>query len=192
MSKGSFSKNDPRCNRQGRKKTYPQEVIDFISDKSGAMSDKHLSAAINRQFDLSTTRQSVKSLRRYYKIGKGREKYNPCPLLTEKIKDGYVIIKKSNDAVPAKNNWITKHRYLWEQANGKAPKGCIVIFLDGDKNNFSLDNLAVVTKEEQIRLTKSELRFTDPALTQTGIAIVKHKSLIAKRGNGRKKTNAGK
>ena len=68
MSKSKpFTKNDPRINKTGRKKTYPQEVIDFISDNSGAMSDKELSAAINRCFNLNTTRQSINSLRRYYR-----------------------------------------------------------------------------------------------------------------------------
>jgi len=161
-------------------------VIDFISDNFEAMSDKELSAAINRRFNISTTRQSIKSLRRYYNIGKGRGKYKACPVLTEKIKDGYVIIKKTNDAIPAKNNWILKHRYLWEQAHGKVPKGYIVIFLDGRKDNFSLDNLTIVTKEEQIRLTKSKLRFNDPELTQTGIAIVKLKVLVARKSNAKK------
>ena len=179
MSK--FQKNDPRIYRKGREKTYSQEVIGFIRENSGAMSDRELCEEINRRFNLSTSRQSVKSLRRYYGIIKGRKKYEPYPALTERTgRRGYVKIKN------AAGKWVNKHTFLYEQANGKVPKGYIVIFLDGSKDNFSLDNLAVVTKNEQLRLSKLELRFNDPALTQTGIAIVKHRIIIARRGNDRK------
>ena len=187
MIKGKpFTKNDPRGSKTGRKKSYPQEVIDFITDNSGAMSDKQLSAAINKRFNLSTSRQSTKSLRRYYNIGKGREKYNPCPLLTERIKDGYICIKISNDKKPANKNWILKHRYIYEQAHGKVPDGYIVIFLDNNRLNFDLDNLAIITKDEQIRLSKLELRFRDRVFTQTGIAIIRHKIIMSRRGNAKK------
>jgi hypothetical protein len=176
-----FTKDDPRIDRRGRKKTYSQEVINFISENSGAMSDTELCLKINRLFNLSTSRQSVKSLRRYYKIIKGREKYKPYPALTERTDcKGYVKIKN------AAGKWVYKHTYLWEQAHGKAPKGYIVIFLDGGKDNFSPENLALVTREEQMRLSKLKLRFTDPAFTQTGIAIVKHRSKIrARKGSVR-------
>ena len=180
---GSFQKNDPRCNRRGREKTYSQEVIDFIRANSGAMPDSGLCKAVNARFNLSTSRQSVKSLRRYYKIIKGREKYKPYPALTERTScNGYVKIKN------AAGKWVYKHTYLYEQANGKAPEGRIVIFLDGKKDNFSLDNLAAVTRDEQIKLTKLKLRFSDPALTQTGIAIIKHKNkIMARKGQGQVK-----
>jgi hypothetical protein len=180
MSKGSFKKNDPRINRQGRGKTYPQEVIDFIRGNSGAMSDRELCETINGRFNLRTSRQSVKSLRRYYGINKGREKYKPYPALAERTnRRGYVKIKT------ASGKWVNKHTFLYERANGEVLEGHIAIFLDGDKGNFAPDNLAVVTKDEQLRLSKLELRFNDPALTLTGIAIVKHRSAIARRANGK-------
>jgi len=156
------------------------------------MSDRELSEAINERFNLSTSRLSIQALRRYYGIIKGRDKWKPYPLLTEITDErGYVKIKISNDKKPGNKNWILKHTYLYEQAHGKVPKGYNVIFLDGNKNNFSLDNLAVVSDDEQIRLSKLKLRFSDPTLTQTGIAILKlNKKIKARRGN--EKTNAGK
>jgi hypothetical protein len=80
---------------------------------------------------------------------------------------------------------VYKHTFLYEQANGKAPEGHIVIFLDGGKDNFSLDNLAPVTKAEQLKLSQLRLRFSDPELTQAGIAIIKHKNkIMARRREG--------
>ena len=122
MSRGKpFTKNDPRINR-GRKKTYSQEMIGFIRAESGAMSDSELCEAINERFNLSTSRQSVKSLRRYYGISKSRDKWKPYPVLTERTgKNGYVKIKN------AAGIWVYKHTFLYEQAHGKVPKGHNVI-----------------------------------------------------------------
>ena len=41
-----------------------------------------------------------------------------------------------------------KHILIWEEANGPVPKTHSVLFLDQDKENFSLDNLKLVSKAE--------------------------------------------
>lgn len=40
------------------------------------------------------------------------------------------------------------HRYLWEQANGKVPKGYNVVFKDGNTMNCVLENLECITDRE--------------------------------------------
>ena len=178
---GSFKKNDPRIYKGRKKRTYSQEVLNFIRANTADMSDSELSEEINRRFNLSTTLMSLKELRRYYGIMKGREKYKSYPALTERTnRQGYTKIKTVN------GKWVNKHTFLYEQKHGKIPRGFIVIFLDGNKGNFSLENLAMVTKAEAVILTKLELRFSDPALTQTGIAIVKHKNLLMSKLKSRK------
>ena len=95
--------------------------------------------------------------------------------MTERTDDrGYALI------YTPEGKRVSKHRFLYEQAHGKVPKGSQVIFLDGDKNNFSLDNLAAVTRAENAMLTFS-LRSGDPALTQTGITAVRLKNKIRAR-----------
>ena len=101
-----------------------------------------------------------------------------------KLLNGYIRIKN------AAGKWINKHKYLYEQAYGKVPDGHAVIFLDGDKYNFSLDNLAVITKNEQLRLSESGLWFKDPALTQIGIVIAKHKVILSSKINAKKQKTA--
>lgn len=55
--------------------------------------------------------------------------------------DGIVEIKVE------RNKWISKHRYVWEQYhNRKVPKGKVVIFLDGNKTNFEIDNLKLISR----------------------------------------------
>lgn len=55
---------------------------------------------------------------------------------------GYIVM-----IVEGKNPWnghntrpVHKHRYLWEQANGPVPEGCVLKCLDGDKTNCNPAN----------------------------------------------------
>jgi hypothetical protein len=66
---------------------------------------------------------------------------NSLPILSEYIKpDGMTLIKVS------KNEWEYKQRYIYEQYyNINLPKDIMVIFLDGDKNNFDINNLRAVS-----------------------------------------------
>ena len=50
-------------------------------------------------------------------------------------------------------NYIPLQRYIYEQAYGKLKKGEFVIFLDGDRNNFDLDNLVAINRKINGKLT---------------------------------------
>lgn len=72
------------------------------------------------------------------------------PVGTERVsKDGYIVIKVRAEAERAmsKDNWMLKHVWAWEQANGqKLPKGHMVMFADHNRRNFEPDNLVAVPK----------------------------------------------
>ncbi len=48
------------------------------------------------------------------------------------------------------NKWVLYHRYIWEKAYGKIPKGACIIFVDGNSLNVILDNLKLVTRKEHL------------------------------------------
>lgn len=111
---------------------------------------------------------------------------NTLPVGTEKVlADGYIWVK-INDVSKAKKsvNWRRKHKIVWEKHNGAIPDGCIVAFLDGDKANCNIENLAVITRNENARMNQNGLYTKDKELTQTGIAVAK---LMCKRAERRKK-----
>lgn len=56
--------------------------------------------------------------------------------------DGYVEIRI------AKDNFQLKHRWLWEQAHGPIPKGWVVVFKDGNRQNICLQNLELIPRTE--------------------------------------------
>lgn len=111
----------------------------------------------------------------------GQQPLNTDPIGTEKmLSDGYVWIKLDDKPkVPKGENWIQKHRKIWQDANGPIPEGYLIIFLDGDHMNFDIKNLACVSRAQHARLNQNGLRQTDPELTKTGILIA---DLMTKAG----------
>lgn len=73
------------------------------------------------------------------------------PIGTERInKDGYLERKISDDP-QGQRRWRGVHLLIWEEANGPLPKGCAVVFRDGNNRNFDINNLELVTRAELMR-----------------------------------------
>ena len=100
---------------------------------------------------------------------KGQKPHNYKPLGSERItKDGYCEIKVSDTG----RRWRPKHVLNYEKHHGKVPKGSAIIFLDGDKRNFDIDNLYLVTRSQLAMLNKNSLIQKDADLTKTAINVV--------------------
>ena len=113
------------------------------------------------------TKGVMKANKTSYK--KGNETWNTLRVGTEKIDgDGYVYVKIGDP-----NKWKAKHRIIWEEHYGKIPKGYKLIFLDNNKLNVTLENLAIVSDSEEIGLNKRGFRFKQKHLTETGLMIVR-------------------
>lgn len=66
------------------------------------------------------------------------------------------------------------HRHLYEKTHGeKLSKNEVVIFADGDKTNFDIDNLVKVSRANLLFLNNKKLIFDDPELTKTGVNVSK-------------------
>ena len=103
---------------------------------------------------------------------KGNIPTNTKTIGSERIdKDGYILIKIQDGN--RKDNWIQKHRYIYEQEYGKIPKGYKLIFADGNKRNFNLDNLVLVSNAEQLIMNRNKLFKQDIELTKSGVVIAK-------------------
>lgn len=100
---------------------------------------------------------------------KGQKSHNYKPVGSERItKDGYCEIKVSDTG----RRWKSKHLVVYEKHHGKVPRGSVVIFLDGDKRNFDIDNLHLVTRGQLAMLNKNSLIQKDAELTKTAINVV--------------------
>lgn len=57
--------------------------------------------------------------------------------------------------------WYPLHQNMWEQKNGKLPKGHCLWFNDGDSMNCELSNLGLITRAENMRRNSCSIRLTD-------------------------------
>ena len=116
----------------------------------------------------------------------GNLPHNYLPIGTvAKTRDGY-LIKKVSDEGALWDRWKFLHRLVWAEANGPIPPGGVVTFLDGNKENLSLDNLALISQAERSRLTALHLRSDDPEITKNGIQIVRLMGAIDEKQKARK------
>lgn len=94
--------------------------------------------------------------------------------------DGYVIKKVQEEGIQ-RERFKFLHKEVWEKYNGPIPKGMIVGFLDGNKDNCSIDNLFLIDKATNLRLNQKKLRFNNAELTKTGIKIAELSVAVDRR-----------
>ena len=91
------------------------------------------------------------------------------PIGSERVdKKGYTLVKTK---VP--NTWEYKQRVIWKEIHGEIPNKHIIIFADGDKSNFDINNLICVSRNELRQLNLHKLKKDDAELTKTGLNIAK-------------------
>ncbi len=70
--------------------------------------------------------------------------------------DGYISVRRDSKGRyyahirVALGKFELLHRHIWEQHNGPVPKGQIVVFKNGDTSDFRIENLEMITREENM------------------------------------------
>lgn len=96
---------------------------------------------------------------------------NTLPLGTESLRvDGFVYIKTSG-------GWKQKHILVWQRLHGALPEGKRIVFRDGDKRNFSADNLMAVTPSEAAAIRLCRLPPEKRALMLQRARISRNKAI---------------
>lgn len=106
---------------------------------------------------------------------KGYLPHNTKPIGHERTtSEGYVQVKvrMRPSRKNCNDNYVFKHRLIWEAAHGKKlPEDMRIIFLDGDKHNLSPDNLAAVPKRARGIMARKGYYTQVPELTRAGITL---------------------
>ncbi|MDD2401679.1 MAG: HNH endonuclease signature motif containing protein [Clostridia bacterium] len=176
---------------------YTKEQADFIADNVKNRGNAELTEMFNRYFGLSLSISKIKRYKANHKLSsgldgrfkpghvsfnkgkkgvggweptqfkKGNNPWNYKPIGAERVDGyGYTNIKIANP-----NVWKGKHILIWEKENGPVPKGHVVIFGDGNKCNFDINNLILVSRAQLAVLNKHKLIFNNTELTKAGIVI---------------------
>nr|DAU70930.1 MAG TPA: homing endonuclease [Caudoviricetes sp.] len=189
---------------------YEQEHIDFIKAHQGA-SAREMAELFTEHFNIHVTKNQMKAVMYRNNISSGKtgrfekgnipnskgqkmskEQYEKCkPTMFKKghipknhreigseriTKDGYTEVKIADPDV-----WKLKHRLIYEEHYGEIPAGYFVIFGDGDKLNFDINNLILVSRSELLLMNRNKLIKKDSSLTKTGLNIAKLLDTINKK-----------
>ena len=106
---------------------------------------------------------------------KGHQPANRREVGSERINvEGYIEIK-----VAEPSRWQLKHRVIYENYhNVKLKSTDVVIFLDGDKQNFGIENLALIDRGINLIMNHEGMRFADAEITRTEVNIARLKKAI--------------
>lgn len=100
---------------------------------------------------------------------KGHIPKNHRPVGSERINvDGYIEIK-----VAEPNKWKLKHREIYENTFGKIPKAHKIVFLDGNKLNFDISNLDIISNSQSLIMNQKHYFSKNKELTSSGIITSK-------------------
>lgn len=67
--------------------------------------------------------------------------------------------------------WVELHRHIWIQHNGPIPEGHIIVFKDGDSMNCKIENLEMITYEEN--MARNTIRRYPDEVASTIMAVNK-------------------
>jgi hypothetical protein len=180
--------------KKGKVSIFSPEIKSYIKNNcTAAGSFSELTRLINYNFGTSYTRKQIKDqgCKQGFKLNLERGKGATVAVGAEWVSpSGYIYVKVSATGT-WKERWKKKHCLIWEAANGEVPEGKYIIFLDGNRQNCALENLALVNMAEHLCLLRCGLRFTDPEFTKTGIAIARHRTAIASLVKKRKEMKEG-
>ena len=155
-----------------KSKVFGPEEVQFIVDNIKGRRTKDLQILVNQTFNKNYTFNQVEGFksRNNLKNGldskgqtpwnkgkagwspkgsertrfqKGQVSVNHRPVGSErKQADGYTMVK-----VEEPSTWELKHRLIYEECHGeKLSKDDVIVFVDGDKNNFDIKNLRKIKR----------------------------------------------
>ena len=108
---------------------------------------------------------------------KGHIPKNHRPVGSERVNvEGYVEVK-----IAEPNKWSYKHVEIWKEHCGEIPEGHAILFGDGDKTNFDINNLIMVSRQQLLVLNRKNLIQNNVDLTKTGVIIADLYRKINKR-----------
>ena len=101
--------------------------------------------------------------------------------------DGY-LVKKVQSFGNQQKRWRFLHRLVWEEHNGPIPKGCVISFADGNKQNCAIENLVLETKAQHAIKNHMGWKSWDQESAEAYNLLADVKSAVSrkKRGKGGK------
>lgn len=185
---------------------YTDEQLLFLKDNYPNMARVELTAEFNKKFKQDRTVKAIAGTCKRNKFSSGRtgcfEKgskpwntgtkgvckpnsgsfkkgnlpKNWKPVGHQRIIDGYIMEK-----VEEPNKFRFKHQLVWEEHHGQIPKEMVLWFIDGNRQNCSIDNLELIKKTEQIRRNQLKVNQAPGEIQETLKLVAKTQVAISEK-----------
>lgn len=151
---------------------YSKEFEKEMHKKASSKTIEQLLSIANNKYGYNITKDMLmqylsKREIRYkgYNPNKAQAMGSKIPIGAEYVKpDGMVLVKVKP------NKWEYKQRYIYEQYHKvELPKEIMVVFLDGDRTNFDINNLMAVSTPEYNCIKNKDLLSNNGMVTKTAL-----------------------
>jgi len=172
------------------RRPYSDEQIEFLRQNALGVDYATLAMMFVERFDTDTNATRIGEIcqqkgfangvnsrfKTGHTVNMGRTPEHALPDGAETITAGGYVMLKFNGELKY------KHIILWEQAHGQSvPEGHYIVFGDGNRRNFSIDNLFCITAVQSAIRTRNGLQGVTPELAAAGVALAKLYSQINER-----------
>ena len=135
-------------------KEHPNEQL-ALNQIVAAMKNKHITNGRDTRFEKGHKseygwkkgqRPSVAT-----EFKKGNVPHNQKPI-------GTISVRTDKNGIPYRwikigdNKWEMYHRHIWKKTYGEVPSGMVITFKDGNQEHCEINNLALITREENIAI----------------------------------------
>lgn len=165
------------------RRTFTDEQVEFIRENILDMSTRDCAKAFSEFFNEPLGQTELRRVMKRNNIEASVKRNDFIPVGTERYSSYYqcILVKvgeyhcHKGDNRTERNykrncNWKLKQNLIWEQANGKElPWRWVVIFLDGDRTNYSPDNLYAVPLNVAGTIEKMRMHSEDADIYKTAL-----------------------
>ena len=157
---------------------WTNEQIEYLKSIAEGTPRKDIVDKINKKFNLNLSMQQIRdcmngrgirnNIDKKFSAKDGNRCLQERPIGTiSKWKRGYTRIKTGD------NEWEFIQRYVWRKHHGEIPPGHSVIFLDGNTDNYNIENLALVNRNELMKYNSMKLSSDNQELNKVAVNLAK-------------------
>lgn len=165
-----------------KRRNFTQEQINFVRDGIAELPTRRLAEAFTERFGEPLGQTELRRIMERNGIENPRKEFYSLPIGTERYSKYYdcmVVkvadvsvkgVKKHDYAKYRQNNWKLKQNLVWEKHTGKTlPWRHIVIFLDGNRMNYSPENLYAVPLNVAGTIEKMKMHSENATIYKTSL-----------------------
>ena len=167
--------------------TWTNEQVEYLKKIAEGTPRKEIVKKLNDKFNLNLTLLQVRDCMNSHGIRNNIDKRfsakdgNRCqqekPIGTiSRWECGYTRIKTGD------NEWEFIQRYVWRKYHGEIPPGHSVIFLDGNTDNYNIENLALVNRNELMKYNSMKLDSDNQELNRVTVNLAKLMTKAKEKG----------